>query len=73
MVNPLMFQPLNDFEVFRSINLITADAAILLKLIEPPVDKLSRIIIIGVKKAREHSRGRARPPFIIGNCPELDK
>jgi hypothetical protein len=64
-----MIQPLNDFEVRRAVNFVSANLSVLLKFIEPPIDKPGNIIIIGVQKAREHSRGRATPPLVVGDRP----
>jgi hypothetical protein len=43
------------------------------KLVQPPLDQAFRIVIVWVEKAREHSRGRASPPVIINDRPELDE
>ncbi|MEY9602418.1 hypothetical protein AB7M74_009035 [Bradyrhizobium japonicum] len=44
-----------------------------LKFGEPAVHEPRRIVIVWVEKAREHSRGRASPPFVIGEGPQLDE
>ncbi len=68
-----MFQPVNDFDVLRSIDVITSYTPLFLQLSQPGLDKRRGIVVVRVKKAREESRGRAKPPSIVGNRPKLDE
>ncbi len=53
---------------------LVADYAVFLdQFSQPSVNQLRCIVIVGEKKAREHSRGSAKPPRIIGDCPKLDE
>jgi hypothetical protein len=64
-----MFQPVSDFKIMRSFDFVSANAAPLFEFSQPPLDQARRVVIVWVKKAREHSRGRASPPLIVGYCP----
>jgi hypothetical protein len=64
---------MRDVQINRAINFVSADYAGRLKLIEPSVDQRWRVIVVGVKKAREHSRGRASPPLIVNDSPKLNE
>jgi hypothetical protein len=73
LVNLLVFQPVDYLKVFRAVRLISAYVVSVLKFLEPSVDKHGSVIIVWVKKAREHSRGRASPPLVVGNSPQHDE
>jgi len=73
MVNLLMFQPVSNGQERGTINLIPLDACIILQLDDPIINQARRIIVVRVEKAREHSRGRASPPVIVNQCPQLDE
>ena len=38
------------------------------KFIQPSINEVSRIVVVWIEKAREHSRGRASLPFIIDDA-----
>ncbi|WP_130582328.1 hypothetical protein [Bradyrhizobium sp. Leo170] len=59
-------------QVLRAINLILADMPALLQFSQPVLNEISGIVVVWVEKAREHSRGRASPPRIVGDCLNLD-
>jgi hypothetical protein len=73
VVNLLMFQPVGYIEVGIAINHVSADTPVLFKLEQPAVNQLGRVVIVGVEKAREHSRGGASPSGIIRQRPNLDE
>ncbi|MCS3692024.1 hypothetical protein ABIF07_001060 [Bradyrhizobium elkanii] len=68
-----MFQPLNDLKILGAIYFVAADMLSGLKFSKPMINEHPGIIVIRVQKAREHSRGRASPPRVINDRPELDK
>jgi hypothetical protein len=73
LVDLLVFQPVNNFEINIVVDLVTPDAIGSFKLVEPAADKPRRVIVVWVEKAREHSRGRASLPRIIDERPKLNK
>jgi hypothetical protein len=40
-----------------------------LKFIEPTSDQARGVVVEGIEKAREHSRGCASTAFIVDDCP----
>lgn len=70
MVNLLVHQPLRYVTVSSALDLVTPDTASLLKLAQPSVHQLRGVVIEGEQKAREHSRGRAKPSEVVGLGPE---
>jgi len=68
-----MIQPVTDLYVRLTVSRVPNYAAIGLKVGQPLVNQLRGIVIVGVKKAREHSRISAKPPGIVSNCPEKDE
>jgi hypothetical protein len=71
MINLLMFQPVSQFKITRSINIVANKTLLPLQFAEPLLDQLRSIIVVWIKKAREHSRGCASLSVIIDNRPEL--
>lgn len=69
----LMFMPISDLDIVLPLGLILNEAALTLEFSEPSGYKLRSVVVVGEKKTREHSRGRASPPRIIGDSPELYK
>jgi hypothetical protein len=72
-VNLLMFQPVNHLKVLCSIDFVEFDALSGDQLLQPARNEVSRIVVVWVEKAREHSRGCASPPRIIDEGPQLDE
>lgn len=73
VVNLLVFQPINDFEVLRVFHRIAANTLVFLQIGEPRIHQRRGIVVIGVEKAREHSRGRASAPLVIDDGEKLEK
>ena len=73
MVNLLVHQPLRYVTVSSALDLVTPDTASLLKLAQPSVHQLRGVVIEGEKKAREGSRGCAKPPGIIAMGPHKNE
>ena len=65
MVNLLMRKPFFYLQVGIALMLIEDNAPFPLQLEQPLNNVCLSVVIIGVEKAREHSRGRASPPVII--------
>jgi hypothetical protein len=70
MVDLLMFQPLRNVEVLVAVDLVHADMATLLQLVQPVADPLNSVVVVRVQTAREESRGCASPSGIVDECPE---
>jgi hypothetical protein len=68
-----MFQPVNDLKVTCFINNIPADTVFGFEFYQPSLNKARSVVVVGVQKAREHSRGRARPPGVVNYGPKLNK
>jgi hypothetical protein len=68
-----MIQPVTHLKVCITFSLITDNAVFALQFGEPAVNPLSGVLIVGVKKTREHSRGRASPPGIVADSPNKDE
>jgi hypothetical protein len=68
-----MIQPVANLKVCITFSLKTHNAVFALEFGEPAVNPLSGVLIIGVKKTREHSRGRASPPRIVADGPNKDE
>jgi hypothetical protein len=68
-----MFQPVNTFDVGVACYFVTPDAVLALQFVEPCRNTLRSIVVVGVEKAREHSRISASPPLIVENGPEEDE
>lgn len=60
-----MFQPVADFKIACSVNLIAEDALFPREFLEPAVHELSSVFIVGKEKAREHPDVSPSPPRII--------
>ena len=41
------------------------------KFVKPAVNEASRVVVVWVEKAREHSRGRRESSGIVNNRPKL--
>ena len=61
-VNLLMFQPLRDIEVRVTVDLIEPHMTSSHEFVEPAIDQVRSFLVVGVKTAREQSRGCASPP-----------
>ncbi len=68
-----MFLPVADLDVSVAMDGIANSALFPVKFGQPALDKPWSIVVIGVEKAREHSRGRASPPRIVAECEELEE
>lgn len=66
-----MFQPVDDLDILRAIDLIASDAFLCFELGQPVDNEARRVVVVGVEKAREHSRGPASPPGVVCNRPKL--
>ena len=68
-----MFQPLNDRKVLRAVHFVPLYEVLGFKFLEPALHEGAGVVIVGVEKAREHSRGRASPASVVNYCPNLDE
>ena len=69
----LMLSPMWNIEVNRTVHDIAADHPGFFQFGQPSLHEHSRVVVVGVQKAREHSRGRASPPVIVNDGPELNE
>jgi hypothetical protein len=53
--NLLMIQPLRYVDVVIVADLVSADAPFPLQFLEPHLGEPSRIVVVGIEQAREHS------------------
>src|SRR5688572_17645352 len=65
-----MIQPLSYFDVAGAPNLIAPDAIDALQFLQPPIHECRRIVVVWVEKAREESRGPAKPPLVVRDGPK---
>jgi hypothetical protein len=68
-----MFQPVRYIEVGGAFDFISANTVFAFKFPKPSVDQLRSVVVVWIKKAREHSRGPASPPIIVENRPKLNE
>ncbi|OIQ80993.1 hypothetical protein GALL_372540 [mine drainage metagenome] len=73
VVDLLVAQPVRDLDVAVTVDLIAGDAILPLELVQPSANQARRIVVVGVKKAREHSRISAKPSFVVGQRPQQDE
>src|SRR5262249_34391736 len=69
LVNPLMIIPFQNLNVMRPVDDILGDALLAFQLGQPSANAFRGIVVVGEKKAREHSRISAKPPVIVGDSP----
>lgn len=68
-----MNQPVANLDVTLPVGQISHNTVFCLQFGQPFIDEIWGVVIVGKKKAREHSRISAKPPRIVGECPRLDK
>ena len=61
----MMFKEIWDVDVVVPVDHIATDTALVLELIKPSVNEGRSVVVVGIKKAREHSRIGATAALVI--------
>lgn len=73
VVNLLMLKEIFHLQVMGTAHLIPRYTALTLQLVQPPKNQLRGVVIEGEKKAREGSRGCAKPAGVVAMGPHQDE
>lgn len=62
-----------NLDIGLALGLVAHNAGFALEFAEPPINQRRGVVVIGEKKAREHSRIPAKSPLVVGKGPTLNE